>query len=557
MKAKEQKEYEERVKHRVLILQQLLKDGQIQIPYNSDVEKSILACRYDSTGEPDLSTVDGIVRSLALMAEDIDYRKKSKAIISLTEIQKRYFSYIEDNFFFFYQKMIELNITPHQAAFRIAYGKHSTDHIQEKIELFVNDIVDFWELHSEPAYIHIEDNYNSIKAIFGGDLFPSYSENIASKCGIYVDTIILPCPFIRSKNLFHKWNKKEQVYYLIKHALNILQYKLLATAETDFPIVAILPDKEMLPKHDQELIMKLGNDDALFHANKIFKHKFKNLEELFDFASHLNTIDKVISEIEDEQRVLFNTDYKIPLKKQIEEEIKGQSGQLLKTRHPGKVVAALGLGRMNVCNELLVKSTKLGGIPLIDAPTSWEYFKWKMEYDAERTYPTKDYQSLHIGKGLTQLADTPLQWIGKIPPEGIIELHKNGALNEIRSIISEGINDIVQSDALNFTSTSNKVFSNLNAAFIQHQKNIKTLRNKKWKIAGKDIGSWLVMGSIEVASACIGTPIYGLSTVVLNQLFDAPKLKDLPKSIVKIKETDKERQLLKKSPIGLIFKYNK
>lgn len=99
MKAKEQKEYEERVKHRVLILQQLLKDGQIQIPYNSDVEKSLLACRYDSTGEPDLSTVDGIVRSLALMAEDIDYRKKSKAIISLTEIQKRYFSYIEDNFF--------------------------------------------------------------------------------------------------------------------------------------------------------------------------------------------------------------------------------------------------------------------------------------------------------------------------------------------------------------------------------------------------------------------------------------------------------------------------
>ncbi|WP_430907499.1 hypothetical protein [Maribacter sp. 2-571] len=65
------------------------------------------------------------------------------------------------------------------------------------------------------------------------------------------------------------------------------------------------------------------------------------------------------------------------------------------------------------------------------------------------------------------------------------------------------------------------------------------------------------MGSVEIASACIGTPLYGLSTVVLNQVLDAPKLKDLPKTIEEIKETEREKEKIKKSPIGLMFNYRK
>lgn len=557
MKTEEQKEYEERVKYRVKILQKLLKEGRMKIPYDSQIEKSLSACRFDSNGEPDLSTIDGFVRSMALMAEHFDYRQQCKEAISLSEIQNRYFSFIEANFNSFYNKMIKLKLTPHEAAHRIAYGNHKTNYLQKNIKLFLNEIIEFWKLHAEPAYIHVEDTHDSIKAIFGGDLFPAHNENIASKCGIYMDTIVLPCPFIRSKNLFDRWDKNKQVYYLLKHALNILQYKILATANTDFPIVVILPDKEMMSEEDFEQVMSLGNKDALFHASKIFNRKFENLDELFEFANNLDTIEEVLSEIKDKHRVLFDLEYKSSLKDQIIRETKGQSSQLLGTSNPGTIVAALGIGRMNVCNEILLKSTKLRGTPLIDAPTSWQYFKWKMEYDAERTHPEKDYRNLHVGKGLTYLTDSSLQWIGKIPPEGIIELRMTGAINEIRAIIANGIDELTQANALDFTSTSNKVFNNLNDAFIQHQKNINTLVNKKWKIAGKDLGSWLVMGTIEIASACIGTPLYGISTVLLNQILDAPKLKDLPKSIKEIKETERQKKELTKSPLGLMFKYKK
>lgn len=559
MESKEDKEYEERVKRRVLILRDLMEQGKIKFAENmrEGLEESFSKARFNENGEPDLETIDGRIRSIALAAEHFDHRDKMKSIISLQQIQERYFEIISGNFNYFYEIMIEKNITPHLVANAIAYGKQSIEHINEAIEPIIKDLEEFWEIVAESGYLHLEDNHDSIKAVFGGDLFPSNEENIASKCGIYTDTIILPCPFIRSRHMFRIWTKEQRVYYLLMHALNILQYKELALTELDYPIVAILPDKEMMDEFAYENISKLGEKDAIYHAQKVFDRKFENMEDLIEFGKSLDTIEKVKNEIKDPRKVLFDTEFKDSLEVQIKNQMNSDTAKAFGTANPGIIVSMMGFGRMSVCNELLVKSTKVGGIPLIDAPTSWEYFKWKLEYDSERAHPDIDFTKMHIVKGLNGLDNTKLQWIGKIPPKGLIELRKNGAINEIRGILAQGIEEIVLANEFDFSNTSNKVFNNLNNAFNQHQKNIKELVNKKWKIAGKDFGSWLVMGSVEIASACIGTPLYGISTVALNQIIDAPKIKDLPKTIKKIKEVDNERRNLKKSPLGLMFNYKK
>jgi hypothetical protein len=562
MKSEEEKEYEKRVKARVLILKEYLEKGdkKINIVNKEDAvnfEESFRKIRFDSKGEPILDTVDGRIRSLALVIEQVDHRDKMKSAISLQQIQEEYFNRIEGNFNHFYKIMLENNVSPHQVANVIAYGEQSIDNLDEVINPILKDLEEFWELVAESGYLHLEDDYDSIKAVFGGDLFPSNEENIASKCGIYTDTIILPCPFIRSRHMFDVWDKKQRVYYLLKHALNILQYKELALTELDKPIVAILPDKEMMDEFAYEKVSKLGEKDALYHAGKVFDRKFESIGELIDFGKSLDTIEKVTNEIKDRNRVLFDTEFKDSLELQIKNHIESDSAKAMRTNNPGILVSMMGFGRMSVCNELLLKSSKIGGIPLIDAPTSWEYFKWKLEYDSERTYPDKDYSKLHIVKGLNGLDSSKLQWIGKIPPKGLIELRKNGAINEIREILLKGIDELVNANQFDFTSTSHKVFNNLNFAFNQHQENIKKLTNKKWKIAGKDFGSWLVMGSVEIASACLGTPLYGLSTVALNQIIDAPKIKDLPKTVENIKQTEREKEQLKKSPLGLMFNYSK
>ena len=557
MKSQEELDYEERVKRRVLILKELLEQGKINVAegMRGELQESLKRARFDENGEPDLSTIDGRIRSMALAAEHFDYIEKTKNAISLFDIQRLYFERIDGNFNFFYKQMLKFKTNPHELASSIAYGKSDINHLNDVIEPFFKDLQEFWEAVAESGYLHLDDHRDSIKGVFGGDLFPAHNENIASKCGIYTDTIVLPCPFIRCREFFTRWSKEQRVYFLIKHALNILQYKELALADVSKPIVVILPDKEMMDEFAFEQIKELGEKDSLHHASKIFGRNFESTQELFDFAEKLDTIEKVFKEIIDENRILFDVDFKEPLKVQIQNQMSGQANQLLGTSNPGVIVAAMAFGRMSVCNEILIKSAKVNGIPLIDAPTSWEYFKWKLEYDTERTFPNEDFSKLHIVKGLEGLSNTNLKWIGKIPPKGLIELRKTGAIDEIRQILSKGIDEIVLSNELDFLTTSNKVLENLDLAFKQHEESINKLIAKKWKVAGKDFGSWIVMGSVEIASACIGTPLYGLSTVALNQILDAPKIKDLPKTFDKMKEIENEKTNIKRSPLGLIFKY--
>lgn len=557
MKSREEKEYEERVKRRVLILRDLMQEGKIKFveSMKKEIEESFSKARFDNNGEPDLSTIDGRIRSIALMAEHFDYKEKVKDAISLYQIQEYYFNSFETNFGVFYKTMVERKLTPHQVADFAAHN-HSNDYLNNAVEPLIEGLNEFWNQVAESGYFHLEDQHKSIKAVFGGDLFPASDENIASKCGIYTDTIILPCPIIRSRHMFKIWNKQQRVYYLVKHALNILQYRDLALANLDKPIVVILADKEMIDEFSFEQVQKLGERDALFHAKHVFGREFESFQELIEFGETLNTVDKVINEIKDKTRVLFDTEFKEPLSVQIEKQIKGQSGELMQTQNPGLIVSMLGIGRMGVSNELLLKSAKVGGgVPLIDAPTSWQYFKWKLEYDGERTSQRINLPDSHIVQGLNELSKTNLKWIGKIPSEALIEIRKSGAIDEIRSILSKGIEDIVSANYMDYSSTQKTVYNNLNMAFENHQKNIDELISKKWKVAGKDFGSWLVMGSLEIASAYTGTPLFGLPTVILSQLLDAPKLKDLHKSIKTIKEIEREKKNLTKSPIGLMFRY--
>jgi len=549
----EEAEYEERLRRRLKILQEQFKEGKVHIAEGLDVEKSLLAVRQGPDGEVDLSTVDGLVRSMALAVTAMHDREELKKEASLSEIQNMYFKFIEDNFGQFYEMMLKQNLTPHDVGRALTQNQKSIEEITENLDEFLGVIDQFWEDLGEIAHIHIEDMHGNIKGIFGGDLFPSHVENIASKCGIYTDTIVLPDPFLRSKHIFANYPQESRAYYFIKHALNILQYKDLACADVETPIIAILPDQAALQKEEREFFHSLGKEDSLIHAGKLFGRKFKSFDELIEFAQELDSIERTVAEIGDESRVLFDTEW--------EGDVSAQLNQALESEHykpfvdsPGMLLASQALGRMSVSNELLIKSRRLNGTPIIDAPTSWQYLAWKMEYDSERTESETGEHDLHIVRGLQELAVNEMEWLGNIPPDALIDIRKQGAMEDIRDMLGNGINDIVNSNPANFHRSRDQIFDNINDAFSQHRKNIEELKAKKWKFAGKDMGSWMVMGSLGVTAAVTGMPVWGLAAIAADQLLDAPKLKDIPQSI---RDLADESNKVKKSPVGMLFSVSK
>ena len=276
---------------------------------------------------------------------------------------------------------------------------------------------------------------------------------------------------------------------------------------------------------------------------------------MHEFCEHLDTVERAAAEVRDPDRVLFDTEWKGSLHEQLERATTGDfySG-LVGTNNPGVILASQALGRMSTSNELLVKARRLGGTPSIDAPTSWQYFVWKLEYDAVQAQKVDGLQDLHTLRGLQTLAMNEMRWLGRVPPAALIELRKARALGEVRGILAKGVEELATANPTNFHRTSDLVFDNIHAAFAEHQKNVDALASKKWKFAGSDIGSWVVVGSLAATAAATGTPVWGLAALAADQLLKAPKLRDIPKSI---KDLAEETTKLKRSPVGMLFKYRK
>ncbi|WP_243295101.1 hypothetical protein [Geothrix mesophila] len=547
----EQELYETRLRRRLEILKKQIEAGKFKVQEGLNLIDSLKKVKYAADGSIDLSTVDSSVRAAALAVEHLHDRDEMTRRIPLLDIQGSYFHVLDVNFGEFYKIMVEKGVTPHDIATFYAQSEERVASLDKILPEFLELLKEFWSSMEEVTLYHLQNITKYTKGVFGGDLFPSNSENIASKCSIYIDTLILPCPFIRSLTMFNHWTPKQRTYYCIKHALNVLKYKNLALEPIYPPILAIYPDRASFDNREKEFFTKLGENDAIIHGSKIFGRSFTSFQEMMEFADELKTVEQVEARIVDRERVLFDVDFKGSLSEQINKSMLDNI-EIMKKLSPGLLVASLSMGRMAVSNELIFKSTQLNGVPIIDAPTSWKYFNWKLEYDSEQASKSLGTVDLHIYRALQSMSEFETRWIGKIPPEALIELRRSGATEEIRQMLSRGITGIIEIDPLNFKASTDQVFDNFHDAMAKHQRAIDELSQAKWKFAKDGISSWLVNGTVAVAAAATGQPIWALAPLIAAALLPGPKLLEIPSTILDFAQ---QSNILKRSPMGMLFDY--
>jgi hypothetical protein len=546
-------EYEEGLRWRLELLKLKFEEGKINFAPEvfASAKASLSKVQTGKDGKIDLSTVDSLVRSLAGVVSVFHERDKLKSAISLREVSLKYFEILEANFGSIAKQALELKLDPHQAALSISNDYDAVKEFARAIPDLLEDLKKFWEALADPADYHIQD-LTGTKAVYGGDLFPSYKKNIASSVGLYVDTIVLSDPITRSKEVLSYAPDKSKVYYLFKHALNALSYKELSTADLATPIVAVTPFRSTIDKHEADFLHDASQADALRHAEELFGREFETAKELQAFCENLDTPAKVVQSLSEPRRLLFDTDWKEPLEEQIARALTREWGELTRNSHPGHLVAGTCLGRMVQATDLLFKSRYLSGVPLVDAPTSWQYLNWKLEYNAAAG--VGDSAALHMSRGLQRASEFDEQWLGKIPSESLIEMRRQGAFQDIRNAISKGVSEIAATKPEAFFRSSDKIVENIRDAFERHSKEVKQLKSRWIKFAGHDLGSMLIAGGIDVASIITGTPTFGAASFAVNQLVDVPRLRNIPERFRELKNAHLE---LKKSPMGLFFRHRK
>lgn len=547
-------EYVDDITERVFLIQRELEAGRLKIaPHLIDdiyLSLSKIKLRPDRKVDPD--TVDGRIRATGAAVRHFTDRIELKNKYSLLDLQESYFNMVFSCFGDIYKMLIDSGAEPHKLSSFMATKEEFVNPINEKFSEIYQNFIEFWETASEIGVIHLQDG-SQIKANFSGDLFPSYNENSVSVAGLYVDTIILPCPILRVGRLHGTLSKTEFCRILLKHVLTCMTYKEVAIEEFDPPIALVLPDVRDYSKDDKERLMQTSWPFILRHASFLYGREFSEKDEFEEFSLALPDVDSVLKELKNPQRLIYDSGWGGDARSQILRHMSDEERVPAKIYgdHVGMAVFFNCMSRMPQALAAKENAQYLGSTPLINAETSWLHYTWLLEYDSKSYKGNSDgIKDLHMVHAMSAGMDDGFSWLGKIPIKNIIELRRNDLLSEVRRILSCGVGEIIATDKERYIETTQRVIDNVDGAFIKHQRFLAKARKEKLKIYGIDIVPCIASGAIAITAAYTGNVALGTISAGLGMM-GFPSLKDIRS---KIKESDERISNYKKTATGILFK---
>jgi hypothetical protein len=502
--------------------------------------------RMADDGLVDPASVSSRVRALALGIAHHKWREDTKQEVPLRTIQQVYFDLVGSLFDETYGRMKEAGTTPARYA---RWFVSVPEQVKENVEIFdefLGRVEAYWDDVGDAAWVHLEDA-RQLKAVFAGEPFPN--SNPVSGAGLYVDTVILPDPFVRLAPVLRLEEPRKRIQEILRYALAVLEYRRVALAELEIPLVVVLPDRHHLDEHYRTAMHDLAGRDAAEHAGKVIGVQFSGADEAKAFFEGLQSVDEVMGALKRPDLVLFSDDWTDPMERQVArnwEEYGRPYGWSI-----GLSFWASFYNRYSQVIDLLRRSNELRGSPLIHAPTVWRWLQWKLESSAERSFPDlgKDAEVVRV---LGSDADGRVTWLGNVPHDALIEIRQLGALDELRSIIARGIDELALSAPERFPATADRVVANLSEAIAGHRDAVRELRKRNLKFAGVDVGSFLVVGSIELAALAGGAPLYGALSTAAALSGYLPTAKDL-KATSDALAREKER--LQRGPVGILMRH--
>lgn len=542
---------------RVFLLRQKLEEGKMFFAEHliDGFRTSFEAIRLRDDGLVDPATVDGRVRSATLAVRHFQYRNEAKDAISTGDIQEAYFRILFTQFGWMMDLMLKHSVTPHQASHAIVKDPKFVKQLRGGFAELATEVKEFWENVAESGAFHLQDG-PQLKATFSGDLFPAHWENAVSTAGLYIDTIVLPCPILRIAPLLGIYPDNEVARLLIKHVLTAMTYRDVATAGLDPPIALILPHPDDIHRGENKDLLSRAAPAVLKHGTYLFDREFADLDQYQEFCASLKTIQQVMAELKRPDRILFNTDWERGAEAQLTHMMREPQPTLqgFDPNVAGNQVFGTSVGRMPQALASQETAWHFGGTPFISAQTSWHYYTWFLEYQSiGSTLDMRDAKSAHVTRALVAEGGQNLSWLGNVPPETVLEIRRNGHTEELRHILSAGLDELIALKPDNYYRTSDRVVENLNRAFEEHQRKVLEARDKKLKLYGLDVGSFVATGAIAVTAALTANPVLGVASGLLG-MAGLPNLREIKSKFKEQATADRAR---KNSPTGLLFRHIK
>ncbi|MFJ4392980.1 hypothetical protein [Pseudomonas soli] len=539
---------------RIFLLREMLDSGKMKIASHliSSVREDLAAIKLRSDGLVDPSTVRGSIRAMALAVRSLNYREDVKRQIGLHEIQAEYFDFLYREFGELYRLMLKSGADPSQAAEVLSRNDELCKSTVEQFPSMAEALKEFWSNVGDSSDFHLQDG-DQLKAAFAGDIFPAHWENVISTAGLYIDTLVLPCPFCRMLHLSSRLESTQFVKVLLKHVFTAMSYRDAALLEVEPPLVVIAPNVKDIALEDKEALAADSEILTLKHAGYLFGRDFESRDMLFDFCSSLEAEDSLLSELKGVDRFVIDSDAPRDVRSQFRSIQYPVSG-ITQDGHAGKNLLVNLFGRMPQALAAQRNAIRVGGTPLIGAEASWLHYSWMLEYQShDIKYSEKDREAMHVARALSAESGNHLAWLGNVPVESVMDIRRRGLANEVRGIIGQGISDLIGLSSEDYVRSTDQVIDNLDRAFRQHQREILKAKQEKLKFYGLDVASCIAVGGVAVAAAITANPALGAVSGVLGVL-GLSNFKDVRTKYKALAEQERKRQV---SPTGIMFRHVK
>lgn len=542
---------------RVFLLKEQLEAGKMRFASQELADgfrRSYEAIRLRPDGKVDPTSLDGRIRAMTLAIIAMKQREDAKNSLSLAQVQEEYFGFLFREFGWLYDQMKKAEATPTAAAEITSRHDDMMEKLAEALPEMVDVVREFWSSVGEAAGYHLQDSHQ-LKAVFAGDIFPAYWENAVSTAGLYVDTIILPCPITRLGTILRAAPSAHVIKLVIKHVLTAMTYRDIALADVDPPIAMVVPNPDDADEEDRRGLIVRATPAICAHAKYLFDRTFESIEELQEFCVHLKTIEAVMNELKRPDRLIFDTEWGKDPVQQLTMSLK-ENAHLpgMDEANAGHHVFASSVGRMPQALGAQLAAHHFRGSPFINAETSWLHYTWLLEYQGgRRDDALTARRSMHVVRALVAEAHNNLEWLGNVPPETVLEIRRRGLADDLRELLGHGVSDLIGINPDNYFRTADQVVDNLDIAFRKHQETLKEARNKKLKLYGIDVGACMATGAVAVAAALTGSATLGAISGVVG-VAGLPNLRDIK---TKFKQISAEEKARRESPTGLLFKHVK
>lgn len=550
-------DYVNELTDRVFLIKRELEAGRLKVAAHlaDALVESLNKIKLRPDGKVDPQTVDGRIRAMGAAVRHFVERIEIKEKFSIRDLQEAYFRILFDNFGEYFLPILKHGALPHQVAGFLCKQEECVNELDTLFDDFYKVILDFWSTSAEIGMIHLQDG-QQLKANFSGDLFPAYSKNSVSIAGLYMDTIILPCPILRVGRLHKHASKSEFCRLFYKHVLTCMTYRDIALEEIEPHIVLILPDeRDYTPEKTEDLLVR-SEKYSLAHASYLFDRTFSDKEELQGFCKHLDSIDKAVLEIKRPERLVFDTEWEAGAKNQLTRLMSDKFRVSLPwfNNHPGMEIYSTCFSRMPQALSAKDNANQLGSTPFINAETSWLYYTWLLEYEASNYEVNAEKATdLHMVHALSKGYQEEFSWLGNVPVDKIIELRRKGLLHEVRNTLSCGVSELICSSPSGYDRTMQKVIDNIDGEFIKHQRFLDNARKERLRIFGLDVAPCIVSGVVSIAAAYTGNVALGTIGAGMG-MWGFPNIKDIR---TRFKERDERLNKYKNSSTGILFSHLK